>query len=368
LNSSVSRGALARIDLSALQHNFKCLHERAPKARVMAMLKADAYGHGALPCARALLGADAFAVARLAEAQQLREAGIRQKILLLPGVFSAEDLAFAAQLKLDLCVHQIQQLQLLEQSRSLSQSSSLGIWLKINTGMNRLGFDLSDVQAVSQRLLACPAVKAPLQFMTHLADADDPQKGKTRQQIQALRDCIPPDGLTSIANSAAVLAWPEAHGDWIRPGISLYGVSPFANDCGADHGLLPVMRFTTRLIAVKMLPKGSAVGYGSTWIATRDTRIGAAAVGYGDGYPRQLPSATPVLVNSRPAALAGRVSMDTISLDLSACGDAQVGDEVVLWGAGLPVETIARAAGTIGYELITRIGRRVQREYSSGHG
>ncbi|MDQ6960094.1 MAG: alanine racemase [Mariprofundaceae bacterium] len=357
LESGLFCGAQARIDLTALRHNFRRLHARAPDTRVMAMLKADAYGHGALHCARALACADAFAVARLSEAQQLREAGIRQKILLLPGVFSMDELGFAAQLQLDICVHQSQQLELLEQAHGLK----LGVWLKINTGMNRLGFDLGVAGAVSKRLLTCPALRTPLRIMTHLADADKPGSAKTREQIQALRGCAIDGVELSIANSAGVLAWPDAYQDWLRPGISLYGVSPFTDDCGADHGLRPVMRFTTRLIDVKTIPQGGAVGYGSTWVAPREMRIGAAAVGYADGYPRHLPSGTPVMINDQRASLIGRVSMDIISLDLEHCPAARMGDEVLLWGPELAVEIIARAAGSIGYELVARVGPRVRR-------
>jgi len=355
-------GAVARIDLSALAHNLQQVRRRAPRARVMAMVKADAYGHGALQCARALDGADAFAVARFSEARALREAGIGKRLLLLPGVFSAEELDQAAQLNLDLAVHQEQQLELLEQT----PGARFDIWLKINTGMNRLGFAASEAAAICKRLQSCTALRGRLKLMTHLSDADDPANSKSSTQIQSLLDHAGDCVEVSIANSAGILAWPAAHRDWVRPGIMLYGVSPFADDCGSDHDLRPVMSFSAPLLDVRTLPKGAAVGYGSTWTAPEDMPIGAAAAGYADGYPRHLPSGTPVLINGHRVALIGRVSMDTIVLDLRNCAAAQAGDEVLLWGPQLPVEDIARKAGSIGYELLSRMGPRVPRDYGSG--
>ncbi len=359
LEPGMNSGALAQIDLDALRHNLQQVRTRAPGARVMAVIKADAYGHGALHCARALAAADAFAVARFSEARELRESGIDKRILLLPGVFSADELGRAAQLHLDIALHQYQQLEVLEQARGLQ----LDVWLKINTGMHRLGFTPADTQAIRRRLAHCPVLREPPRLMTHLSDADIPASTKTTTQIQSLLDQAGNGVEISIANSAAVLAWPESHQDWVRPGIMLYGTSPFSGDCGADHGLRPVMRLSTRLMDIKLLPRGEAIGYGSTWTAPQDMPVGAAAVGYADGYPRHLPAGTPALINGHRACLIGRVSMDTITLDLRACPQAVIGDEVLLWGSELPVETIARKAGSIGYELLSRVGHRVPRDH-----
>ncbi len=349
--------ALASIDLDALRHNLAQVRSHAPTSRVVAMLKADAYGHGAVVCAQALEDADAFAVARFSEAQILRQTGIDKRIVLLPGVFSSDALTLAAQLRLDIVIHQASQLELLEQARGVR----LNVWLKVNTGMYRMGFNADAVGDLCRRIQACPALSEPLKLMTHLSDADDRNSLKTACQIQTLLDCAGSDVEISIANSAGILGWPNAHQHWVRPGIMLYGSSPFANECGVEQNLKPVMQLTTQLLDVKSIPKGACVGYGSLWTAPQDLPIGAAAIGYADGYPRNLPSGTPVLINGRRAEIAGRISMDTICIDLRSCPEAKIGDEVLLWGHDLPVETIAQRVGSISYELLSRVGPRVRR-------
>lgn len=356
----MTRPARALIDISALRHNFQQVRKASPGRRIVAVVKANAYGHGALPVAAALTEADAFAVARLGEAEELRAAGITKPVLLLPGIVSDQELAVAAALELDLVVHHESQVGILEQSRL---PAPLRVWLKVDTGMHRLGFALDQVSSMWQRLSACPSVHRDMCLMTHLARADEPDDPSTGRQIArflSLRQAAAAE--TSLANSAGVLAWPDAHGHWLRPGIMLYGISPFVGGRAQAHGLRPVMTLASRLIAVNRLRKGDAIGYGGTWQCPEDMPVGVVAVGYADGYPRHAPSGTPVLVNNARVTLIGRVSMDLLSVDLRSQPGAKPGDPVVLWGAGLAVEEIAEQAGSIGYELVSRVAPRVVRE------
>jgi alanine racemase len=329
----------------------------APGRRVIAVIKANAYGHGLLPAARALAEADAFAVARLEEALALRDAGIQARILLLEGFRDAEELEAAFRHGLDAVVHQDWQVALLEARQG---PGTIRTWLKVDSGMHRLGFAPGTVAAVARRLAACGAVAAPSGLLTHLADAERADGEMTRAQLAAFAGAtagLPGD--RCIANSAGILAWPEAHADWVRPGIMLYGITPFAEKTGRDAGLQPVMTFETRVIALNDVAAGGRVGYGGTWQAGRASRIAVAAVGYGDGYPRAAGNGTPVSVNGRPATLAGRPSMDMLTIDVTGVPGVAVGDRVELWGREVPVEHVAAAAGTIGYELTCRVGRRV---------
>jgi alanine racemase len=350
---------VARIAPAALTHNLVRVRHLAHGARVLAVIKADAYGHGLLTAARALAGADGFAVARLGEAERLRAAGLRQRILLLPGVDRRDDLGLASRLALDVAVHHEEQLRLVEQA---PPGVRVGLWLKVDTGMHRLGIAPEAAAAAHARLTRSGVSPEPVRVMTHLADADERSRPTTREQVRRFRECTAGLGVeSSIGNSAAVLAWPDAHGDWVRPGIMLYGVSPFAGETGAGLGLRPAMSLRTRLIAVKRVPAGGAVGYSGTFVADEDMPVGAAAAGYADGYPRHAPGGVSVLVAGRRAPLVGRVSMDMVTVDLRGHAGARVGDEVVLWGEELPVEDLAQAAGTIGYELLCRVGPRVPR-------
>lgn len=353
----MNRAARATIDSAALRTNLSVARKAAGGARVMAVIKANAYGHGIVPSARALADADAFAVARLEEAAAIREAGLTQRLILLEGVFHSEQLDRAAFLGAELVVHSDEQIEMLEQ---YSGTHRFEIWLKIDTGMNRLGFPPEAAGQVAGRLAACGAVSCPPRLMTHLASADAKSDPFTSGQLQRFESAIAGlPGERSIANSAGVLAWPQSHADWVRPGIMLYGVSPFEGGCGADLGLRPVMTLASELIAIKTVPAGGRVGYGGVWTASRSTRIGVAAIGYGDGYTRHLGSGTPVLVRGKVATLAGRISMDLITLNLEEVPEAQVGDEVVLWGEGLPVERLAKKARTIPYELLCGVTQRV---------
>ena len=345
------------MDTSALKHNLSRVREFAPGSRVLAVIKANAYGHGLLTVAEALAAADGFAVARIEEALTLREAGSRARIVLLEGFRDAEELAAAATHGFEPFVHQDWQLALLESFRG---PQNLRVWLKIDTGMHRLGFAPGEAASVAARLANCRAVAQPAGFATHLADAEHAGGEETRRQLEAFAAAtagLP--GERSIANSAGLIAWPEARGDWVRPGIMLYGISPFADRTGDALGLQPAMSFETRIIALKDVASGERVGYGGTWTASRASRIAVAAVGYGDGYPRAAANGTPVSVAGAAAVVAGRPSMDMLTIDVTGLPRAAVGDRVELWGREVPVERVAAAAGTIAYELTCRVGRRV---------
>lgn len=354
-------GPRAIIDSSALRNNLNVVRHRAPRSKVMAVIKANAYGHGIVPTARALIGADAFGVARLAEALALRDHGLGQPIVLLEGAFARDELDAAAKNGLEIVVHSFEQLALLKEWRGMRQ---LKVWLKIDTGMNRLGFRAEAFHDAWRELAACVSVASHPRVMTHLACADEPGGMQTTMQIQKFNTATA--GLQverSIANSAGLLSSPETQVEWVRPGLMLYGISPLNGDDGRAHELQPAMTLVSRLIAVREVRAGEQVGYGGTWIAKRNSRIGIAAVGYGDGYPRQIGSGSPVRLRDVEAPIAGRVSMDMIAIDVSDLRQAQVGDEVILWGRDLPVERLAKCAGTIPYELVCGISQRVAVEY-----
>lgn len=350
----------AIVDTAALRQNLARVRATAPGSRVMAVIKANAYGHGLVPAARALAETDGYAVARLDEGLALRAAGLTNRILLLEGVFSPDQLAIAAQQRFDLMVHSFEQLQMLE---GRGGTETVSAWLKVDSGMNRLGFRIEQFAEAYQRLTRIANVAPDPTLVTHLANADDRRDPKTVEQLSAFGAAtagVP--GARSIANSAAVLAWPDSRADWVRPGLLLYGVSPFPSGNGADLGLHPAMTLQTEVIAVKIVKSGETVGYGGSWRAERDTRMAVVAAGYGDGYPRGTPSGAPVLVNGRRAPLIGRVSMDMITVDVTDLPAVGTGDPVVLWGGGVPVEEVARRAGTIPYELICGVSQRVQHE------
>jgi alanine racemase len=345
------------IDTAALRHNLARVRALAPGCRVLAVIKANAYGHGLVTAAEAFSGADGLAVARIGEALALREAGCTARIVLLQGVRDAAELEAAARHGLEPFVHLDSQVVLLESFRG---PQILRVWLKIDSGMHRLGFAPGQVAAVAARLAACRAIAQPVALATHLADAEGADAAVTVEQLRifaAATQGLP--GERSIANSAGLVAWPEARADWVRPGIMLYGVSPFPDRTGAELGLLPAMNFETEVIAIRDVAAGERVGYGGAWTAPHAARIAVAAVGYGDGYPRSAASGTPVAVAGRPAAVAGRPSMDMLTIDVTGLPGAAVGDRVELWGREVPVERVAAAAGTIPYELTCRVGRRV---------
>ena len=350
----------AEIDLTALRHNLGIARRVSAGAAVWAVIKADAYGHGMTQVASALGEADGLAVARVEEAVRLREAGIARPLLVLEGAFTVEELQLAARQNLQLVVHHEFQVKLLERTRV---SSPLGLWIKIDTGMHRLGFSPERGREMLGRLVTAVALAGRPGWLSHLACADEPGHPHTEAQWQRFHALLQPGEPASLANSAAILSGMAGPREWIRPGIMLYGASPFPGETGVQRGLQPVMTLQARLIAVNRIGSGERVGYGGLYRCPRDMSVGVVGIGYGDGYPRQAPSGTPVLVNGQRVPLIGRVSMDMITLDLSLCPEARVGDPVVLWGRGLPVEEIAERAGTISYQLLCGVTARVARRY-----
>ncbi|MDP3295123.1 MAG: alanine racemase [Nevskia sp.] len=352
----------ATVDLSAVRHNLQRVRAFAPQSKVMAAIKADAYGHGAVPVARALAdaGVDAFAVACLEEAVSLRDAGIATRIALLEGVLSAEEAEEAARLDLEIVIHDRWQLELLA---SLPPTTVLSVWFKLDSGMHRLGFPLAEAPALQAELLTRP--NWHLQgWITHLACADDRDSAMTAAQIAAFEAAMADiPGPRSIANSAGLIAWPQARVDWVRPGLMLYGASPMPGTVGSDLGLKPAMTVTSRLIAVHPVPAGDTVGYGATFTCPEAMRVGVVAVGYADGVHRILPAGAPVLIHEQRVPIIGRVSMDMITVDLRSLPQAAVGDAVTLWGPGLPAEEVATWAGTLSYELFCGLTNRVHYHY-----
>lgn len=352
----MSRPTYMNIDLHALQHNLQRVRQLAAGCSVIAMVKANAYGHGIVRVAQALTTADALGVASLEEGLILREAGISQPIVLMEGLFNADEIADAEKNHFTLVVHHEEHLALLKKAKV---NEPFSIWLKVDTGMHRLGVAPDQLDFVYQQLLQLPAVKKPIGLMTHFAEADASDKSATKRQFELFKKVtheLP--GPRSLANSAAILSLPATHADWVRPGLMLYGAAPCADKTGADYQLKPVMTLWSRLIAIKQVRKGEKVGYGGTWSAPEDLFIGVVGAGYGDGYPQFAKNGTPVLVNGVECPLAGRVSMDMLTVDLRNQPHAKIGDPVILWGAGLPVERVAKHSHTSAYEILTRMTPR----------
>jgi len=353
----MTRPAQITIDLSALQENFQHIKTLAPSSKILAMVKSNGYGHGISRVALALPQADAFGVACLEEGLQLRDAGIQQSIVLMEGLFAANEFPEVLKHQFSLVVHHEEQIKILEKHAG---KDLISVWLKINTGMHRLGFEPHQVESIYARLMNCAIVKKPIGLMTHFAEADSLERAPTLQQITTFDQITEHlEGPKSLANSAGIIAWPSSHADWVRPGIMLYGASPFAQHRGLEHNLKPVMSFSSKLTAIHSVPGGSRVGYGGAWVCPEDMRIGVVGIGYGDGYPWHAKNGIPVLVNGRPCPLIGRVAMDMLTVDLRTQPEAKLGDPVLLWGPGLPVEVIAEQSGTSAYELLTRITQRV---------
>ena len=353
----MARPTSATIHTDALRHNLGQVRARAPDSRVMAVVKADGYGHGLERVASALGGADAFGVAALSDAERLRAAGLSQSIVLLSGFDEPDDLARLRGLAVDTAVHHFSQVEMLEQAPA---GEPIRCWLKLDTGMHRLGFAPEAVREAHARLSALSGV-GEIVLMNHFASSDEFDRPQTREQLRVFAEAtagLP--GARSLANSAAILGWPDAHADWVRPGGALYGLSVVRGTTGADFGLRPAMTLATRLIAINRIRKGERIGYAATWECPEDMPVGVAAIGYGDGYPRHAPAGTPVLVGGQRAQVIGRVSMDLMTIDLRGVADARVGSPVTLWGPDLPVESIAATAGTISYELTCSFTRRVR--------
>jgi alanine racemase len=358
----VTFGARARIRLGAIRHNLGVIRSKAPGTRIMAVVKANAYGHGLLPIAESLSDVDSLAVARLAEAEKLRAHGISTPIVVLGGAICPDDIARAQALEVQLAVHDQQQVRW-----CIEYPGEIGAaWLKIDTGMNRLG--IAPESAFDAIRVLQPHVR-DLRVMTHFSSADNPNDPTTRRQLERFRPLIAEfHGDISLANSPGLLAWGDdiaslaaSNRDrsiWVRPGLALYGISPFDGHTGSELGLEPAMEFESTLISVKPLSAGAHVGYGGSWQAPRDSVLGVVAVGYGDGYSRHIPTGAPVLVNGRRVPVIGRISMDLTTIDLGPDATDEAGDRVLLWGKALPVEEIALHASTIPYQLVTGVTHR----------
>ena len=356
------RPARALIDLDALRHNYRLARELSG-ARALAVVKADAYGHGAVRCAQALEAeADGFAVACIEEALALREAGIRAPILLLEGFFEADELTLIDQHELWCVVHAQWQIEAVEQAQL---SKPLTVWLKLDSGMHRVGLHPADYQAAYRRLLASGKV-GKIVLMSHFARADEPACERTAEQLAVFQQAR--EGLAaevSLRNSPAVLGWPQVPSDWVRPGIMLYGATPFEQAQQQAARLQPVMTLESKIISVRELPAGEPVGYGARFVAERPTRVGVVAMGYADGYPRHAPTGTPVVVDGQLTRLIGRVSMDMLTVDLTDLPQAGLGSRVELWGKQVLASDVAMAAGSIPYQIFCNL-RRVPLLYLGG--
>lgn len=359
----MSRPTFMSIDLDALRANFKRVQQLAPRSAVIAMVKANAYGHGIVRVAKALPEAQALGVASMEEGLNLREAKVTHPIVLMEGLFYQDELAEAERNHFSLVIHHKDHVDILEKAKV---KNPFTVWLKINTGMHRLGIDPSEVDTIYRRLMAISAIKKPIGLMTHFAEADMLGSHATEEQIALFAQTTKHlSGPRSLANSAGVLAWPSSHHEWVRPGLILYGASPFPGQTGLDHQLQPVMTLSSRIIAITKVKRGGRVGYGGTWSAPEDMEVGVVGVGYGDGYPQFANNGTPILVNDKECLLVGRVSMDMLTVDLRSQPTARIGDPVTLWGAGLPVERVAAHSNTSAYEILTRMTPRPKIEVKS---
>lgn len=358
----------AYIDTSALQHNLKRIHKLVPNSKLAAVVKANAYGHGLYPVVKTLnQDVDAFAVSRIQEAVSLRNQYISKPILLLEGVYDQDELSLASNFDLHTTVHSLEQIKLIENSHI---EKPLKCLLKIDIGMHRLGSSSeSEIRELKERLENNNRVLKPVGLISHLSVADcqgeELYNNKQINYFWKIAKDLQFNGVISLANSAGIIRWPESQTQWVRPGIILYGISPFANSTGVDLGLKPVMTLKSTIIAVHNLKKGDRVGYGAAWQAPQDTTLGVVSAGYGDGYPRTVPNGTPVLINGRLVPTAGHVCMDMMFVDLGPDATDKPGDIVTLWGEGLPIEKIAAACGTIPYELVCHIMPRVNTEIIS---
>lgn len=355
----MSRNTIAQIDLAAIRHNLSVVKKLATASQIVCVVKADAYGHGLSRVCQTLDQADVLAVATTGEGFSCREQGWKGRLLLLEGPSNAQELEEACALGGEMVVHHESQLQLLFQQ---GRQPPAALWLKIDSGMHRLGFPPHEAAEVYGKLRRI-ADRHPIILMSHFACADDRSSSMTERQIQVFDAAVA--GLTgpvSLANSAAILNYPQSHRDYVRPGIMLYGVSPCADWTAAEIGLQAAMTLTCELIAINLVNRGESIGYGAAYSCPQDMLVGVAAIGYGDGYPRHAQNGTPVLINGRRSSLVGRVSMDMITVDLGPVPDAHVGDTVTLWGKGLPLEEVAEWANAIPYELICGVTARVRPE------
>jgi len=353
--------AEAVINLKALSDNYDLLKKKCGNKPVVAVIKGDAYGHNAVKVAKTLSQADMFAVSRIEEAQELRDAGIQQPILLLEGCFCKADLEEAAREGFHTAIHCKEQLQDLQQA---DITKPISVWLKLDTGMHRLGVQPCELSDYVQQIEATEKLAGPVGFMSHFSRADELSLPTTQKQIDLfLAQTSQFPGPKTLANSAGILYWSDSHLDFMRAGIAMYGISPKADETGSELGLKSAMTLQTKLIAVRKHKAQQPVGYGETWTSERDTYMGVVAMGYGDGYPRTAPEGTPVFINGRIVPISGRVSMDMITVDLGPDAKDKVGDTVEFWGENLPIEQVSNHIGTIPYELVIKLTRRVHKTY-----
>ncbi len=347
---------VARIHLDAIQANLELARQFAPRSRSMAVVKADAYGHGAVEVSRLLGDVDALAVARVEEGMSLRAAGITSPIVVLEGFIDNEELEALRIDRLTPVLHSRYQVDLLKASNHVD----IPVWVKVDTGMHRLGFSVEEFRAGMTQGESLNVIGV----MSHLANADDPGHRENLDQIDVFMEMTHDlDVALSIANSGAIINYPSSHLDWIRPGIMLYGCAPGAQP---DDRLKAAMTLTAPVVSVNRITVGESIGYGSTWVAAKDTRVAVIGIGYADGYPRELPEGTPVLVGGQRRGVVGRISMDLTFVELDAGDQVEPGDTVILWGRGLPIEEIASLHGTIGYTLMSGLTGRVGREFCRG--
>lgn len=348
----------AIIDLSAIQHNFRQVKRLAPHSQVISMIKSDAYGHGMVDVARCLSDSDAFGVSVIEEALALREAGITQRIILMTGVLTLEEMQLCVANQIEIVVHQREHLELL---RALDGEQVIAVWPKVDVAMHRLGFEPEDFAEVYEALTRIPAVKQPIVLMSHLPNADKIGDNSTHQHIEAFDRVVSAiQAPSSIAKSAGLLAWPQSLHDWVRPGIMLYGISPLPGQTGAQLQLKPAMSLHAKVVAVRHLRAGDPVSYGGIWRCPEDMTVAIVGIGYSDGYPRHAKNGTTVLVEGHRCQIVGRVCMDMLTVDCRNYPAVKLGDHVTLWGDGLPIEWVAEAADTIAYELICRVSNRVK--------
>lgn len=353
------RQATVYIDSQALQYNLNRVKQLAPNAKIVSMVKANAYGHGVKDCLAALSETDAFGVACLQEALEIRELGFTQPITLIEGVFSADEMPTVIEQNIECVVHQQQQVDWLIAHKTTYIAQKLKVWVKLNSGMNRLGFKIAEIIAVINTLKA-EGFTCVLAMHFANADADHPLNEQQRVQFLHIKEACSPI-LASCCNSAAIFKWPELNFDFVRPGIMLYGASPFADKNAHDLDLKPVMTFTAEIIALNTIQAGEGVGYGSHFVANQETELAIVSIGYGDGYPRAFPKQNHVAINGQAAAVVGRVAMDMIAIDVTGL-NAELGTKVELWGENRLVDDVAEANGTIGYELLCRLSNRPTRK------
>ncbi len=353
----MSRPTKIIINTSAFAHNLQRVKAYAPKSLVLAMVKANAYGHGLDAALNGLREADGFGTDEIDIAVSMRARGVHQKILLMEGMFFPDEIPLIEKEQLDVVIHHLAQVEMIEQA---AIRDPLTVWVKINTGMNRLGFAMDQMMGIRERLQRSGKIKEMI-LMTHFASADRLQDPTTLNQLtQFMQVTLPILAPKSLANSAAIIGWPDSHADWVRPGIMLYGASPFADKSAHELNLVPVMLFQSQIVAIQMVPKGGAIGYGGRYICPETMPVGVIPVGYGDGYPRTAADGTPVWVDGQCVPLIGHVSMDRLTVDLRTHPQVKIGSPVECWGKHLSVDDVAKHAQTIGYELLCRVTDRPQ--------